>query len=228
MPIAATGAQGGAAGDRAQLRGQTPGLLPGLVGLVILTAPGWILFGVNPRGGLVGPVTTSGGLAVLVALTWWHPKTKLLLVRSLQRFVINPPVRLLLATGVLPIGLALLETTGRRSGQPRLTPVGNGRDGNTFWIVAEHGLDANYVRNIEANPNVRIKFRHGWRGRWRHGRATILLNDDPYARQRLLCRKNPVRLINSAVVRVMATDPVTVRIDLDATTGLGSSDASRV
>ena len=183
---------------------------------MVLTAPGWLLFELNPRGGLIGPVSTSCCLGALVVLTWWKPRVKLVLVRSLQRFVINPPVRLLLAAGVLPIGLALLETTGRRSGRPRRTPVGNGRDGDTFWIVAEHGLDANYVRNIQVEPDVRIKFRQGWRARWQRGRASILQDDDPYARQRVLCRKNPLRLLNSAVVRVMATDPVTVRIDLEA------------
>lgn len=189
--------------------------VPLLLGFAVLTTPGWVLFGLNPRGGLAGPLSTSGGLGALVLLTWSSPRLKLLLIRSLQRFVINPPVRLILATGALPVGLALLETTGRRSGLPRQTPVGNGRDGTTFWIVAEHGLDANYVRNIQANSEVRIKFRDGWRSRWHHGRATILENDDPYARQRALCRKNPIRVINSAMVRVMATHPVTLRIDLE-------------
>lgn len=191
--------------------------LPLLLALAALAAPGWLLFGLDTRRGLVGPVSTSLPLAALVVLTWWKPRVKLRLVRALQRFVINPPVRLLLSAGVLPIGLGLLETTGRNSGQPRRTPVGNGRDGDTFWIIAEHGLDAGYVRNILANPQVRIKFRRGLRPCWHQGRASILEEDDPYARQRALCRKNPLRLLNSAVVRVMATQPVTVRIQLEPT-----------
>ena len=89
--------------------------------------------------------------------------------------------------------------------------------GNTFWIIAEHGLDANYVLNIQANPRVRVKCRHGFRTQWRNGHAQILEHDDPYARQRMLCRKNPIRLINSAIVRVMSTRPVTVRIQLEPT-----------
>jgi hypothetical protein len=44
--------------------------------------------------------------------------------------------------GVVPPGYALLETVGRGSGLPRQTPVGDGLIGDTFWIVAEHGLSA--------------------------------------------------------------------------------------
>ena len=54
-------------------------------------------------------------------------------------------------------GVAILETTGRKSGQPRRTPVTRSLDGDTFWIVAEHGRKAGYVRNIQADPRVRIK-----------------------------------------------------------------------
>jgi deazaflavin-dependent oxidoreductase (nitroreductase family) len=43
---------------------------------------------------------------------------------------------------------ALLETIGRKTGAPRVTPVTNGLDGDVFWVVTEHGHNANYVRNI--------------------------------------------------------------------------------
>ena len=68
------------------------------------------------------------------------------------------PSRALAAHGLVP-GVALLETTGRRSGQPRLTPVSNGlaRGTNTFWIVAEMGRKAAYVLNIEADARVQQK-----------------------------------------------------------------------
>jgi len=38
-------------------------------------------------------------------------------------------MRALLAIGLNPLGLAILETRGRNSGRPRRTPVGNGRQG---------------------------------------------------------------------------------------------------
>ena len=132
------------------------------------------------------------------------------LVTALQVGLFNRPVKALLARGITPPGVALLETTGRRSGQPRTTPVGEGLEGDAFWIVAEH-RSAGYVRNLEANPRVRVKVG----GAWRAGTAHVLVDDDPRARQRLLSRGRPLRAMNAASVRAMGTDLVTVRIDLD-------------
>src|SRR5205807_2836919 len=95
--------------------------------------------------------------------------------------LVNPLVRTLLERVRLP-GWALLETTGRRSGLPRRVPVGDGLRGDTFWIVAEHGHAADYVKNIARHPRVRVKAR----GRWREGTAKILDGDDPRARLRML------------------------------------------
>jgi deazaflavin-dependent oxidoreductase (nitroreductase family) len=133
------------------------------------------------------------------------------LVRALQVRVLNPPIKALLARGIAPPGVALLETTGRRSGLKRRTPVGDGLDGSTFWIVAEHGRAAGYVRNLEADPRVRVKVR----GRWRTGTAHVLDDDDPRARQRALARGRPLRALNAASVRAMGTELLTIRIDLD-------------
>ena len=131
------------------------------------------------------------------------------IVRFAQKHVVNPPVRLMLRAGVLPPTHALLETTGRHTGQLRHNPVGNGMtdDERTFWIVAEHGRHAGYVRNIEADPNVRVRV-----GRtWHTGRAHLLPDDDPIARLRAI--GHPV---NGFMVRVMGTDLLTIRIDLQA------------
>lgn len=124
--------------------------------------------------------------------------------RAVARYV-NPVVRKAIDVGIAP-GYALVETVGRRSGEPRRTPVGNGLDGDTFWIVSEHGYRAAYVRNMQANPRVRVKVG----GRWRTGTARLLPDDDPRARQRRIGRK-----VNAAMVRMMGSDLLTVRIDLD-------------
>jgi hypothetical protein len=50
-----------------------------------------------------------------------------------------PALRLLLAIGINPLALAILETRGHVSGKTRRVPVGNGRKGDSFWIIAEHG-----------------------------------------------------------------------------------------
>jgi deazaflavin-dependent oxidoreductase (nitroreductase family) len=120
--------------------------------------------------------------------------------------LLNPVMRRALEAGIVPRGWALLETTGRRSGQPRRVPVGNGLRGEHFWIVAEHGRHADYVRNIERDPRVRVNVRR----RWRTGTAHLLPDDDPRARLRRL--KRP---LNDAGLRVMATEMLVIRIDLD-------------
>jgi len=137
------------------------------------------------------------------------------IVHLLQKYILNPPIKMLFALGIVPPGYALLETIGRKSGKPRRTPVGYGLVGYQFWIVAEHGMKAGYVRNIEQNSRVRVKLRHGLLGRWHKGTAEVLANDDPRERQRWLGRRLPSSRANAAVVRLMGTQLVTVRIDLD-------------
>jgi deazaflavin-dependent oxidoreductase (nitroreductase family) len=115
----------------------------------------------------------------------------------------NPIVRLI--AGRLPGGPAVLETTGRKSGRPRRTPVGNGLKGNVFWIIAEHGRHSDWVRNIAANPRVRVMVNGGWR----RGTAHLMPDDDPVARQQGL------DAFNARVVRFVGTELLTVRVDLD-------------
>lgn len=122
--------------------------------------------------------------------------------RAAAKYFVNPVVSLV--AGYVR-WWALLETRGRRSGLPRRNPVGNGLQGGTFWIVAEHGRRAGYVKNIEADPHVRIRVG----GRWRNGVAHVMQDDDPRARQRQL------RKVNAAFVRLMSTQLLTIRVDLE-------------
>src|SRR5437870_8170155 len=69
------------------------------------------------------------------------------IVHLLQKYFLNPPIKFLLAIGIAPPGYALLETIGRKTGKPRRTPVGDGRIGSQFWIVAEHGGRRQTVRS---------------------------------------------------------------------------------
>jgi deazaflavin-dependent oxidoreductase (nitroreductase family) len=127
-------------------------------------------------------------------------------LRTLTNRLVNPLVRPLFARGPLTRGWALLETRGRRTGLPRVVPIGNGLRGNTFWIVTEHGYHADYVRNIQAEPRVRVKVG----GRWRSGTAHLLPGDDPYARLRALRRP-----LNDALLLAVGTEQLVVRVDLD-------------
>jgi len=137
------------------------------------------------------------------------------IVHTLQKYVLNPPIKLLFAVGIVPPGYALLETTGRKTGKARRTPVGDARVGNQFWIVAKHGTKASYVRNIAHNPRVRLKLREGFRARWHSGTAQVLSDDDPRARQRWLAGQVTGSSANAAAVRLFGTELLTVRIDLD-------------
>ena len=99
----------------------------------------------------------------------------------------------------------LLETTGRTSGQPRRTPLGGKLVGQQFWFVSEFGDQSQYVRNIQADPRVRVRLR----GTWRSGTAHLLPEDDARARLRGLPQ------FNSFGVRAFGTNLLTVRVDLD-------------
>ncbi len=135
-------------------------------------------------------------------------------LHPLQTRVVNPIVKLAWGLGIPIPGDALLETTGRRTGRPRRTPVCDGLDGEIFWLVAQRGRRADWMRNIEANPRVRVKV-SGLRTDWRTGTAHILDDDDPRERLQILGRANLARRFCVRTSKAMSTSPLTVRIDLD-------------
>ncbi|WP_409464773.1 nitroreductase/quinone reductase family protein [Amycolatopsis sp. GA6-003] len=120
------------------------------------------------------------------------------IVTTFQRRLGNPVL------SRLP-GQTLLETTGRRSGLPRRTPIGGRRVGEAFWLVSEFGERSQYVRNLQADPHVRLRLH----GRWLRGTAHLLPDDDARARLKSLPRWN------SAAVQAFGTDLLTIRIDLE-------------
>jgi deazaflavin-dependent oxidoreductase (nitroreductase family) len=117
-------------------------------------------------------------------------------VVGFQKYVLNPVSRRIPRIA----GVCLLETVGRRTGRARITPVGAKRENGTFWIVAEQGRHANYVRNILANPRVRIRHK----GRWHEGTARIAPDEDP---------RRHTHGVNGLIVRLMGTELLTIRID---------------
>lgn len=98
----------------------------------------------------------------------------------------------------------LLETTGRTSGLPRRTPLGGRLVDGRFWFVSEFGERSQYIRNIQADPHVRVRLR----GRWHDGVAHLVPEDD--ARKRL----ESLPQLNSFGVRTFGTNLLTVRVDL--------------
>jgi deazaflavin-dependent oxidoreductase (nitroreductase family) len=115
-----------------------------------------------------------------------------------QKNVANPLMRL------MPFQ-TLLETTGRKSGEPRRTPLDGSRVGDQFWFVSEFGDKSQYVKNIQANPAVRVRLK----GKWHRGTAHLVPDDDPHERLRSLPK------FNSFGVRTFGTNLLTIRVDLE-------------
>ncbi|HUQ17322.1 MAG TPA: nitroreductase/quinone reductase family protein [Candidatus Saccharimonadales bacterium] len=134
---------------------------------------------------------------------------------ALAKYAVNPIASRV--AGRLP-WFALLETRGRRTGRPRRTPVGDGLRGDVFWLISDHGEASAYVRNIRADPRVRVRTH----GRWRSGVATVLGDDDPRARQGTLGLG-----ANALFVRIVGTTLLTVRIDLDPAAQPDTTDRNR-
>ncbi len=121
----------------------------------------------------------------------------------LQTRFINPRVRP--TAGNPGNRYALLETIGRKTGQPRQTPVGNGLDGDVFWIVSEQGRQASYVQNLMANPQVRVRVE----GTWRTGTARALPEEDPLEHLKKLDQRT------AAEIKRLGSSLLTVRVDLE-------------
>ncbi len=126
-------------------------------------------------------------------------------IRWFQRYLLNPPVKAVVWSGLAP-GYVLVETTGKRSGKRRLNVVGMKTEGDTGWVVAEQGRHAGYVSNLEANPDVRVRIR----GRWRDARAHIVDDDDPQARLDTFHRR-----AHEATIRRFGTDLLTIQFELE-------------
>jgi deazaflavin-dependent oxidoreductase (nitroreductase family) len=186
-----------------------------IAGTLVAVALVWGPYAVVPHSSLLLAQVESGIYLALLVLTACSRRAKVLLVRTVQRYTLNPLMRLLLTIGVNPFGLAILETRGHASGKTRRVPVGNGRKGDSFWIIAEHGTRAGWVRNIQHDPRVRVRLRIGLRYRWVTGIATVRRDDDPLARQRRIIAWHPLRALNAVNVRVLGADLVTVHVQLN-------------
>ncbi len=100
-------------------------------------------------------------------------------------------------------------------------PVVNGLDGDTFWLIAALGEQAVFVRNILAEPRVRVRARSarlpdGLTMRWRSGTAHPLPDDDASERCRQLGRRRPGYRLYAVLLRALgSTNMLTARIELD-------------
>jgi deazaflavin-dependent oxidoreductase (nitroreductase family) len=185
-----------------------------IVGVLAVLALTWGLYLIQPGGSILSAEVQTGIYVGLLALTVCSRRAKARVVRTFQRYTLNPLFRLLLAIGINPLGLAILETRGHRTGKLRRNPVGNGRRGDSFWIIAEHGSLAGWVHNIRHDPRVRVRLRIGLRYRWVSGIATVRPDEDPLARQRKIIAWHPLRAYNAVNVRALGADLLAVHVQL--------------
>jgi deazaflavin-dependent oxidoreductase (nitroreductase family) len=128
------------------------------------------------------------------------------------RYTANPLMRGLFRVGITPPGMALVETVGRRSGAIRHTPVVCNAEGETLWLIAQHGEHAGWVLNFQAKPQVRVRLGRSWRT----GTAELIPEDDVKARIRTFSDSAVGRAITAATFRALESQPVSVRIQLEA------------
>jgi deazaflavin-dependent oxidoreductase (nitroreductase family) len=127
------------------------------------------------------------------------------------RYTANPLMRGLFKVGITPPGMALVETIGRRTGAVRHTPVVCSSDGDTLWLIAQHGSHAGWVRNFQESPRVRVRLGR----RWLTGTAELVPEDDVKARIRTFADSAIGRAVTAASFRALESQPVSVRIALE-------------
>jgi deazaflavin-dependent oxidoreductase (nitroreductase family) len=59
--------------------------------------------------------------------------------------------------GLMGKSTLILTTTGRRSGQPRATPVNYWEASGVFYVIAGSGTHADWYRNLVAQPEVEVQ-----------------------------------------------------------------------
>ena len=87
------------------------------------------------------------------------PDRKRRIITAFQVKVVNPPVRALAARGLVPT-VALLETIGRKSGQPRANGIFYIVDDQDLVVVASNAgftSDPAWAMNLRAQPAADVE-----------------------------------------------------------------------
>src|ERR1700749_3793724 len=110
MIVPITYATGAVMSRPTQLKPRIPrGLLVGVLAVLVLT---WGLYLIQPGGSILSAQEPAALYAGLRSRTISSPRARARVVRTGQRYALNPLFRLLLAVGLNPLGLAILETRG--------------------------------------------------------------------------------------------------------------------
>jgi deazaflavin-dependent oxidoreductase (nitroreductase family) len=128
--------------------------------------------------------------------------------RRVGRTVVNPLVAALDRRGIRSALVVELQTTGRKSGEPRRVPLTGSADAEGVWVISQHGHRAGWAHNIDADPRVRVRVD----GRWRTGVAQFHPDDDIRARARSFATGKVSAAATAMAMRAMESDPISVRI----------------
>ena len=124
----------------------------------------------------------------------------------------NPVVAALDRVGIRSSLVVDLETTGRKSGDPRRVPLAGRADETGVWVISQHGRRAGWAHNISADPRVRVRMND----QWRSGTATFEPDDDVRARARSFGGNGKISQSATAfTMRAMESDPISVHITFD-------------
>lgn len=132
--------------------------------------------------------------------------------RQMGRMFMNPVVAALDRVGIRSSLVVDLETTGRKSGEPRRVPLTGRADETGVWVISQHGRRAGWAHNISADPRVRVRINN----QWRSGTATFVPDDDVRARARSFGGNGKLSQSATALtMRAMESDPISVHITFD-------------
>jgi deazaflavin-dependent oxidoreductase (nitroreductase family) len=103
-----------------------------------------------------------------------------------------------------------LETIGRTSGRPREIEIWFAADGDRVYLLSGGRDDAHWVRNLRADPHLRIRIG----GRWLRGTAREIEGkaEEPRARQLLAAKYQGWR--EGRPLSEWASESLPVAIDL--------------
>ncbi|CAN5827077.1 hypothetical protein BH23ACT12_BH23ACT12_01090 [soil metagenome] len=132
-------------------------------------------------------------------------------LQHLGRLTVNPVVLLLIRSGIPLPGVGRqtvlsLATVGRKTGRPRLTPLGYVRiDDDTVWVVSERGARSDWYRNARKAGSVQVQAGE----QARRASVRLLVDEDPAA---VLRRMSPVVALAN---RTLWDRPAVVEIRFD-------------
>lgn len=114
---------------------------------------------------------------------------------TIYRWIKHPP-QIAYALGLGPvIGrlVLLLTTTGRVTGYPRVTPLQYEKIGDVIYVGAARGLKSDWVKNILADPHVKIRVK----SRQFDGVAEVTTNPSKIADYLEIRLKNHPRMVGA-------------------------------